>query len=227
MKRKGLRVALCLPGGVFQMGATAALARTVGWLERSPHTYELFFYTASNIPRVRNRLVLTEHQEPTKDAVPFNGWEYDVAVWIDSDVSWSVEGFQLLLEDFEASGRQIITGLYLLQSGRYSACWDIGGRKAYPMAQWMQSTREAIEKGERDPLVEMESAGLGFCAVPYGVLEALGYPWFRLDIQDDQHARELLGEDTVFFADTQLLGWRLYADPRIRLSHWKTMQLRG
>jgi len=138
--------------------------------------------------------------------------EYDKILWIDSDIAFNPEDAMKLLE----SDKDIISGAYLLSFGEVTA---------YPKLLKQGYTYEEVIK-MNEP-VKVAGCGFGFLAVKSGVFEALSRPWFQSAIveQDDGFKFPMMGEDLSWCKRVTDLGYEIWFDPTVRVTHHKTMKL--
>lgn len=121
--------------------------------------------------------------------------EFSKLVWIDSDISWSVEAFAALVDH----DKDIVSGLYL-NSNRE----PVGQPRNYETKLMLQE------------MVEMEWVGFGFLCMSKAVVDALAEPFIR----DGEY-----GEDVAFSFNARDAGFDMWLDPRIRVTHHKTVPL--
>ena len=149
---------------------------------------------------------------------PFKGAvTYDKLFWIDSDISWTPEDFFKLYE----SEKEIISGAYLLGNGEVTA---------YPEKLGAPLRYEQVL--EMKKIQKVHSVGFGFVAVKQGVFESLSRPWFQsaqVTMTDPETNKDwtfpIMGEDVSWCERVNNLGYEIWLDPTVRLTHHKTMKL--
>lgn len=112
---------------------------------------------------------------------PFNGQlDYDVLVWIDSDIVFNTQQVLELIESTDVY--PVVSGIYMMEDGKHFACVKDLDKDhflrhgSYPfltpdsMQQYIQATGSMV--------MPCGYAGMGFMAMRKGVLEQLNYPWF-------------------------------------------------
>ena len=111
--------------------------------------------------------------------------DYDVLVWIDSDIVFSPEQVVDLI-DSAMKDHPVVSGLYMMEDNTHFACvrdWNDSyflQHLTYPfettqsLQTYLQTTGQAY--------LPCAYAGMGFMAIRKGVLEQLPYPWFYRDV---------------------------------------------
>jgi hypothetical protein len=189
------RIVLCLPGkyysGVFLYRLCDALARFAGsqYQMRMSQSYD------PNIYHVRNLVLGATGDNP--DQLPFDGNPYDELLWIDSDVIFTYEDIARLLQH----DVPMVSGLYRSVNGNY-VCAPVNGTKA-----------------RDDGLLPVPWNGLGFTKMKSGVVESVGYPWFRPRMSDDGSFVE--GDDIAFCSNLREVGIQPLIDPFLIVRHEK------
>jgi hypothetical protein len=144
---------------------------------------------------------------------PFNGnIDYNKIMWIDSDISFMPEDVLKLIN----SDKDITTGAYLLGTGEVTVYKELlGGGYSY---EEILKMKEPIKVG---------GCGFGFVAIKKGVFESLSRPWFQsvLIKTKDDFEFPLMGEDLSFCKRATDLGYEIWFDPTVRVTHHKTMKL--
>lgn len=131
----------------------------------------------------------------------------DYLLWIDADMNLTnpdpVKALELLLDDVQTEGFDIVSGLYT----------DKRWRK--PCALSLHPEKGSFYEYDdlKNALVEVDAVGLGFCLVDARVFAEVEYPWFKCD------SRVEPGEDIYFCEKAREKGFRVWVDGRVRLSH--------
>lgn len=131
-------------------------------------------------------------------------------LFIDDDMAYRPDSLSQLLEH----DKDIVSGLYF-------------GR-AYPhqpfIFDYFNENGQAHFlplNGNKNRLIPIVAAGLGFCLVKTSVFEKLEKPWFRLgEIEADRWC-----DDTGFFRRVSKLGIKSYCDTECRVGHTGVMTL--
>jgi GT2 family glycosyltransferase len=122
-------------------------------------------------------------------------------IWIDSDISWQVDDFLKLLE----SDKDIISGVYLNELGEIVA---------------KGLNEKTIEKKdiEKNFLpIEVSWCGFGFMCLSKEITLELKNPFAR---------QNQIGEDVSFCLNAREAGYSVYLDPLVRVSHYKTIEIK-
>jgi hypothetical protein len=153
---------------------------------------------------------------------PFNGKvDYTHLMWIDSDIIFTPEHFQKLLDH----NKNIISGIYMMSNGKQFATvenWDEEYFKANGHFHFMT---ERDIKRKNHSLIEVDYTGLGFMLVKKGVFESLDYPWFQPKFYDIGNCRDFSSEDVSFCEMIKEKGFKIYVDTDIRVRHEKLVLL--
>jgi len=144
---------------------------------------------------------------------PFRGEvTYDKLLWIDSDIAFTPEDAMKLLN----SDKDIISGAYLLANGE---------AVVYPEILYPGIPYEELKK-LTEPM-KVAGIGFGFVAIKQGIFEKLSRPWFQsaMFTTKDGITFPLMGEDLSWCKRVTDLGYEIWLDPSVRLTHHKTMRL--
>jgi hypothetical protein len=119
---------------------------------------------------------------------PFGGaLDYDVLVWIDSDIVFTPEQVIELVES-TLRDHPVVSGLYRMEDGHHLACvralddatfLRLGGTYAFETLESLQQYAATT----RQTYLPCAYAGMGFMGIRRGVLERLPYPWFHRPLQ--------------------------------------------
>jgi hypothetical protein len=207
-----------LPGNTFSRNFLMCWSKTLEYLQGSSYMYITGY--SSIVSRTRNSL-LSQSQfsdfgtvgptsfQPTTifgDAISCKK-----VIFIDSDMVWSVEDIDNLIN----SEHEIINGFYPIVDFNTSSL--ISADKTHFL------TMSEIQKHKKP--FEVYSSGLGFTACNFDVLKQLEYPWFKVEESIFEHDgvnyQTAIGEDTYFFLKIKELGYKIMADPNIKIGHEK------
>jgi len=166
----------------------------------------------SNIYKVRNKL-LGGNVNLGKEQKPFNGKiEYDYVLWIDSDIRFNIEMIKTLL----SHKKDVITGLYRMTNGKYSAMINNEDFISY---EDLQKKRDENDM----KIFTVNSCGMGICLMSRKALETIKYPWFRPIY--NEHNGNFLGEDTAICVQLRRAGFDIYCDPNVVAGHMKMFMI--
>ncbi len=161
---------------------------------------------------------------------PFQGkLEYDLILWIDSDMVFSDVEFNKLLE----SPHAVTCGLYRMQNMTQFAVvkeWNTEYFKENGTFQFLSVEDMKKYKEDKEPrYMEVDYAGMGWMAIKKGVIESLKYPWFykpayKMD-KDGLIISDMLSEDVSFCKNLQEAGYQIMLDTDIVVGHEKSIVL--
>ena len=166
------------------------------------------------------------------DQKPFQGQvDYDVMMWIDSDIVFKPDDFFRMLE----SPHDVTAGLYMMEDMQHFAAvkdWDEDYFK-------QTGTFKFLEPGDLSRVGEADSspssylpvayAGMGWMMIRKGVVEDLKYPWFWADLQKIGGSdggpvlTDMSSEDVAFCRALQAAGHPVHVDTKVRVGHQKLL----
>lgn len=160
---------------------------------------------------------------------PFQGQiEYDMIMWIDSDIVFSADDFFKLID----SPHDVTCGSYMM-SDLKNLCvvknWDTDYFKKNGSFEFI--TPEML-KGYKDltdeRYLKVVYAGMGWMMIKNGAIEKLEYPWFTSDTEkmlgeDGQTIVDLCSEDVSFCRALDKVGVSIMLDTTVRVGHQKPM----
>lgn len=207
---------IATPGHSMMSSYVKCLLDTIMQLQNDGLTVLWTSEYSSHVADAREQTLSASKANSLDDSRPLQGkFTYDKILWIDSDINWTYEDVKKLYE----SDKDIVTGAYLLATG------DV---VAYKEPFGMPFTyQDFLEKTE---LETIGSCGFGFICVKQGVFESLPRPWFqsvehRFVLDDKVYDVTILGEDMSWCEKVRRLGYEIWLDPTVRLTHHKTMKL--
>jgi len=153
------------------------------------------------------------------DQKPFQGTvDYDVMVWIDSDIVFKPADLFALLE----SPHDVTAGLYMMEDLQHFAVvkdWDEDYFKKFGTFKFLRP--DDIEGAPQ--YVPVAYAGMGWMAIRKGVVEDLKYPWFYSELQHVGQLVDMNSEDVAFCKALQAAGHPVHIDTKIRVGHQKKL----
>lgn len=147
----------------------------------------------------------------------------DWSFWIDADMVIPKETIVKLLTTATEKGAKMVTGIYY-QRGRkfWPVCWVRdpkleSGKSVKHINEDEYNSNEflgtfAIPGPEAKEPFEVNTAGFGCCLIHRSVFESLDEPWF-------QFINGKCSEDFYFFVNAKKKGFKLLADPSLRIGH--------
>lgn len=168
---------------------------------------------SSHVADAREMTLNGDNQNSTTEQRPFKGQiEYKKILWIDSDITFDSKDALKLID----SDKDIVTGAYLLGSGEVTV---------YPELLGPGLTYDVVKK--MDEPIKVAGCGFGFLAVKQGVFESLTRPWFQSTLVKTKDGFEfpMMGEDLSWCKRVTDLGYDIWFDPSVRVTHNKMMKL--
>lgn len=140
---------------------------------------------------------------------------YDKILWIDSDIAFTPDDLLKLYE----SDKEIISGAYLFGDGSVAA-YKTFGKNGY-------THKDVIDMKET---TEIEGCGFGFLMVKQGIFEQLSRPWFQqvmgsVELDGKTIEFPIMGEDLSWCKRVRDLGYKIYLDPSVKVTHHKQVRL--
>lgn len=206
-------VVFCLPGNSFSNRFLISWTQTLHDLWESGKYNVLVSNQYSSCVHFSRAKCLGAAVTRGPRQVPFGGQvPYDVLVWIDSDIVFTAKDVIVLIES-ALQHHPVVSGLYMMEDGQNFCAvenWDT----AYYIQnggcfEFLKPERvKAYTETAGTVYMPCAYAGLGFCAMRYGVMEdpRLNYPWFYTDKQviqtgqaDIPEYHDLASEDVSLF----------------------------
>jgi len=160
------------------------------------------------------------------DQKPFQGSvDYDVMMWIDSDVIFKPEDFFALLE----SPHDVTAGMYMMEDLQHFATVKEWNEDFFLKTGTFKFMRPEDVVGAPQ-YVPVAYTGMGWMMIRKGVVEDIKYPWFYSDLQRINGVDSSTGplvdmnsEDVAFCRSLQAAGHQIHVDTKIRVGHQKLM----
>ena len=160
------------------------------------------------------------------DQKPFQGAvDYDVMMWIDSDIVFKPDDFFALLE----SPHDVTAGMYMMEDLQHFATvkeWDEDFFAKNGTFKFMKP-EDIVRVGEADSpsssYLPVAYTGMGWMMIRKGVVETIKYPWFHSDLQTVGSLVDMNSEDVSFCRALQAAGHTIHVDTKIRVGHQKLM----
>jgi GT2 family glycosyltransferase len=186
-------IIFCLPGEPFSSKFLQCWTQLLSYLNKNGIDYRVSFATATNIYNVRNTCLkgLTD---------------YDYVMWIDSDMVFTPDDFQELLN----YDLPIVSGIAKMATGE----WNCG------KLDLINFSVEPLK--ELNGLMEVDTCGMAFMLIKREVFEALGPdPFSPLYV-----GSQFLGEDAGFCIKSRSHGYKIMVDTDVRIGHEKSIVLK-
>lgn len=151
---------------------------------------------------------------------PFQGQvEYDLMMWIDSDIVFKPEDFFALLE----SPHDVTAGLYMMEDLQHFATvreWDTDYFKKNGSFKFLRPD-DIVGAAQYMPVAY---TGMGWMAIRKGVVESLKYPWFFSPLETiSDDVVDMNSEDVSFCKALTAAGHTIHIDTKIRVGHQKNL----
>jgi len=153
--------------------------------------------------------------------LPFDGkMNYDYIMWIDSDILFTVEQFQRLLN----RNVDVVSGLYKMEGDKYFAAVENWDEEYFAKNHCFEFLAPEKIAG-RNELLRVDYTGMGFMLIKKGVFEALDYPWFEPKKHTIGGMVDYSMEDVSFCLKVKEKGFSVFVDPTIIVGHEKKVVL--
>lgn len=212
-----MRVYLTTPARDFKPNYIVSLIKTLTYFpgkKVNGETVEFAFATheSSDIYIARNACLFDNHVHGNKlQPLPFNGEPYDWVFWIDSDVRWEPKDIEKLI----STDKDVVSGMVPINPTNMT---NVG---------WFQEDGLARAHGDffRTPgLAQVDFCGFAFVAMRKGVLERIGYPWFKATFKKDPLGRVIPNsEDIGLCRRLGDAGITIWVDPTVIIPHRKSV----
>jgi hypothetical protein len=158
------------------------------------------------------------------DQKPFQGQvDYDVMVWIDSDIVFKPEDLFALLE----SPHDVTAGLYMMEDMQHFAAVKDWDREYFAQNGTFKFMSPGdLPASEDARYQEVAYSGMGWMAIRKGVVEDLKYPWFFSPLETISESPlvvDMNSEDVSFCKALKAAGHPIYVDTKIRVGHQKAL----
>jgi hypothetical protein len=208
-----INVIIATPGHSMMSTYVRSLLELTGKLNQEGITWAWSSEYSSHVADAREITLNGSNHNEINEQRPFKGnITYDKILWIDSDITFTPEDALTLIK----SDKDIITGAYLLGSGEVTVYKEI--LKLGYMYDEVKSMTEPVK---------VAGCGFGFLAVKSGIFESMTRPWFQSVIitSDDGFSFPIMGEDLSWCKRATDLGYDIWFDPTVRVTHNKMMKL--
>ena len=224
------KIVFALPGDNFSSKFLISWTATLGKLwETRKYDIMLSPATGSFVPFVRMAtlgLDVLRGQEQK----PFDGQPFDVWITIDSDIVFTFEQVEKLIESTDE--HPVVAGMYRMSdlvNYAFVKDWDETYFKANGTFQFIKPEEVETWKKETDfkyyPVVY---SGMGFMAVRKEVFDKIKYPYFDSEIatittEDGKVIRDICSEDVSFCKKITQAGYQIMVNTDIRVGHIKPL----
>ena len=216
MSKPHFNILICTPGRMMEAEYVKSLVATLGYLDKNNISYLYLNEYSSQVNAAREATAMGSKFLHAWSTEPLDGEAtYDKMIWIDSDISWSVEDFVKLYE----SKFDIVSGIYFNEEG-------------VPLFTFEKNDIyfDHTKLKYKEYPFEVFGVGFGFVAVKSGIFEVIPRPWFETEFQKitNEDGREMFipwGEDYSWCIKAKNAGYKIYLDPSIRVGHHKKIRI--
>ena len=215
-------VVFCLPGRSFSKLFLESWSELLVWCGRNNINPLLSFAYDSNVYYVRSRCLGASVDRGITQK-PFNSTiDYHYIMWIDSDMVFSPEHFEGLLN----MKSDVACGIYKMADNKQYATvenWDIEYYKQNGSFEFLNE--DNIKTKPR--YISVDYSGMGWMLVKKGVIESIEYPWFAPVWQDfGNNIKEFTSEDVAFCRRVKEQGYDIIVDTSLVIGHEKSWVLK-
>lgn len=214
-----VNLVIATPGYSLTAPYVKSLMAFTGVLDSKKITWAFASEHASHVADARELTISskTNSMNNVYEQRPFGGdITYDKILWIDSDIEFTPEDALKLY----SSDLDIVSGCYLFPDGKVVAYKN----------PFSNNYSKHELKDKKDP-IEVASVGFGFICIKAGIFEKMERPWFQsaeVEISPKNmptHKFQILGEDFSWCIRAKKMGYKIWLDPTIKLTHHKTVPL--
>jgi len=157
-----------------------------------------------------------------KDQKPFQGqMDYDVMMWIDSDILFKPEDLFSLLE----SPHDVTAGVYMMEDLQHFATVKEWNKEFFEKKGTFKFLRPDDIIGSPQ-YIQVAYTGMGWMAIRKGVVEDLKYPWFHSELEKvTDEIVDMNSEDVTFCKALWEAGHPIHIDTKIRVGHQKLIAI--
>jgi hypothetical protein len=153
------------------------------------------------------------------DQKPFQGQiDYDVMMWIDSDIVFKPDDFFRILE----SPHKVTSGVYMMEDMQHIAAvkdWNEEYFKKYGTFKFLRPD----DIVGVSTYMQVANPGMGWMLIHKGVVQNIKYPWFHSELQKVGDLVDMSSEDVAFCRALEAAGHPVHLDTKLRVGHQKKM----
>jgi hypothetical protein len=234
-----MKIVFCIPGREFCSGFFMSFCRTLIACTQAGHEVVISNNYSSCVHFARAK-VLGYNVLSGPDQKPFQGkLEYDVQIWLDSDIVFRPEDVLSLIETHVKNpDMKVIAAPYIMEDIKHYAAvkdWDLEHFAKNGTFQFL--TPDAVEQyraSTHDRFMDVAYCGMGFMLIAKGVLEdgAITYPPFWRDLERIVTGNEeiplivdMSSEDVALCKNLKDAGFKIWLDTTLRVGHHKSLTL--
>lgn len=214
------KVMICCPGNNFSIKFINSITKLLRYLHSKGIEYKLSNAFSRNIYETRNKSLLGD-PSIGDNQLPFNGEEYSHILWIDDDIVFKPEDFDILYK----SNKDVISGFYIMADGKQYAAVKVWDEEFFEKHGYFQFMTPNDIEDNNEP-IQIEYVGFGFLLIKKGVFEQFKYPWFEPTYLKIKNAEDFSMEDVTFCLKCKNKKIPVFAHPKVRVGHIKTIEHR-
>jgi hypothetical protein len=224
------KIVFALPGDNFSSKFLIAWTATISKLwETRKYDIMISPATGSYVPFVRMSTLGLDVLRG-QDQKPFNGQSFDIWITIDSDIVFTFEQVEKLIEATDE--HPVVAGMYRMSdliNYAFVKDWDETYFKANGAFQFIKPEDIDVWKKETEfkyfPVVY---SGMGFMAIRKEVFDNIKYPYFDSEVitiqtDDGKVIRDICSEDVSFCKKITQAGYQIMVNTDIRVGHIKSL----
>ena len=220
---KDKTIIFCLPGRSYSGEFMLSFIELLSYVSMNGGRFQISQQYSSMVNFARCKCAGADVNRG-KHQQPFNGFEYDYMMWIDSDIRFNNELFQKLID----ADKDVVSGWYAQpqdsgDGGMYTPVVETMSEEFFLQHGTYQFLTTEDFKNRTD-LMKVEYTGFGWILIKNGVFEKIEYPWFApklINLSED--IRDVCSEDVAFCQDVKNSGIEIWVDPTCRVGHEKTL----
>jgi hypothetical protein len=209
-------IVIATPANNFTPAYVHSLIKTIKAIEEKNLTWTFLSHSASIVNIAREATIEDTNQFNLSNRFPMGGKHtYDKIMSIDSDISWTPDQFfNLYNRDLD-----VVSGVYLANNKKQTSVHLNNKPMQIEDFSW------------RDTPFRCDGFGFGFLAIKNGVFESMPRSWFQpvmqeLTNQESQQTFTLfMGEDLSWCFRARHLGYFMWCDPTIKVTHNKMQEI--
>lgn len=211
-----MKIAFCLPGREYSREFIICWTQLLIEVSKKGHDIIISQQYSSVVHFARAKCLGGDVMKGLNQK-PFQGQvDYDVIMWIDSDIVFTPEDFFKLID----SPHDVTSGMYLMEDGQHVAVvekWD----EDYFIHQGTFEFLKPEHFKYASRYLKVAYTGMGWMCIKKGVIEKLPYPWFQSEIQIIGQFVDIQSEDVSFCRALERAGVDIYIDTTVRVGHQK------
>ena len=224
-----MKAIFAFPGSTFSGDFLKNWSDTIVYLTSRGYQISMINAQSSFVPFCRMK-TLGLSVLRGRDQLPFNGMEFDVWMTIDSDIMFTPQQVETMLENTKKY--PVVCGPYVMQDSVHLAMvkeWDM--EKMARVGSFNFMTKEDLRTSS-DSFVKVAYAGMGFFAMRREVFHSpkLTYPYFHrplIEFTSDKgiQCQDMTSEDVAFCLNLSDAGFGIFVDTDTRVGHFKSVTL--